>query len=67
MSRDRCLAESLKFTNKFIVKELNAQKRENKIHSFWTFDGRIFAKKETNSRKQFIKCVQDIDDLIHSY
>jgi hypothetical protein len=23
----------------------NTQKRDNKIHSFWTFDGRILAKK----------------------
>lgn len=61
------ITEDLTKTRQFIVKELNAQKRENKIHSFWTFDGRIFAKIEQNSRKQFIKCVQDIEDLIHSY
>jgi hypothetical protein len=41
-------------TRQFIVKELNTQKRDNKIHLFWTFDGRIFAKKDANGRKQLI-------------
>jgi hypothetical protein len=39
------ITEELTKTRQFIVKELNSQKRDNKIHSFWTFDGRIFAKK----------------------
>jgi hypothetical protein len=41
-------------------------KRDKKIHSFWTFDGRIFAKKDANGRKQLNKCVQDIAYLINS-
>jgi hypothetical protein len=60
------ITEDLTKTRQFIVKELNTQKRENKILSFWTFDGRIFAKKDANGRKQFIRCVQDIDNLINS-
>jgi hypothetical protein len=60
------ITEGLTKTRQFIVKKLNTQKRDNKIHSFWTFDGRIFAKKDANGRKQFIKCVQDIDNLINS-
>jgi hypothetical protein len=39
------ITEDLTKTRQFIVKELNTQKRDNKIHSFWTFDGRILAKK----------------------
>jgi hypothetical protein len=60
------ITEDLTKTRQFIVKELNTQKRDNKIHSFWTFDGRIFAKNNANGRKQLIKCVQDIDYLINS-
>jgi cell division protein FtsB len=60
------ITEDLTKTRQFIVKELNTQKRDKKIHSFWTFDGRIFAKKDANGRKQLIKCVQDIDYLINS-
>jgi hypothetical protein len=60
------ITEDLTKTRQFIVKELNTQKRDNKIHSFWTFDGRIFAKKDANGRKQLINCVQDIDYLINS-
>ena len=37
-----------------------------KDHYSGTFDGRIFAKKDANGRKQLIKCVQDIDYLINS-
>jgi hypothetical protein len=44
------ITEDLTKTRQFIVKEVNTQKRDNKIHSFWTFDGRIFAKKGS---KQF--------------
>ena len=39
------ITKDLTKTRQFIVKELNTQKRDNKIHSFWTFDGRIFAKR----------------------
>ena len=39
------ITEDVTKTRQFIVKELNTQKRDNKIHSFWTFDGRILAKK----------------------
>jgi hypothetical protein len=38
------ITEDVTKTRQFIVKELNTQKRDNKIHSFWTFDGRILAK-----------------------
>jgi hypothetical protein len=33
------ITKDLTKTRQFIVKELNTQKRDNKIHSFWTFDG----------------------------
>ena len=29
-----------------IIKELNTQKKAKTLNSFWTFDGRIFAKKD---------------------
>ena len=60
------ITEDMTKTRQFIVKELNTQKRDNKIHSLWTFDDRIFAKKDANGLKQLIKCVQDIDYLINS-
>jgi hypothetical protein len=38
-----------------IVKELNIARKAKKISSFWTFDGRIFAKVTQESGKQLIK------------
>jgi hypothetical protein len=42
----------------------STQKKAKRLNSFWTFDGRIFAKKTDDSRKTFIRCIQDINDLI---
>jgi hypothetical protein len=58
------ITEDLTKFRQSIIKELNAQKKAKKLNSFWTFDGRIFAKKTDDSRKTFIRCIQDINDLI---
>ena len=57
------ITEDLTKFRQSIIKELNTQKKAKKLNSFWTFDGRIFAKTD-DSRKTFIRCIQDINDLI---
>jgi hypothetical protein len=57
------ITEDLTKFRQSIIKELNTKKTK-KLNSFWTFDGRIFAKKTDDSRKTFIRCIQDINDLI---
>ena len=39
------ITEDLTKFRQSIIKELNTQKKTKKLNSFWTFDGRIFAKK----------------------
>ena len=56
--------EDLTKLRQSIIKELNTQKKPKKLNSFWTFDGHIFAKKTDDSRKTFIRCIQDINYLI---
>jgi hypothetical protein len=58
------ITEDLTKFRQSIIKELNTQKKAKRLNSFWTFDGRIFAKKTDDSRKTFIRCIQDINDLI---
>ena len=58
------ITEDLTKFRQSIIKELNTQKKAKKLNSFWTFDGRIFAKKTDDSRKTFIRCIQDFNDFI---
>ena len=60
------ITEDLTQLRQGIIKELNVQKKAKKVYSFWTFDGRIFAKKLENSTKSLIKSVDDIHTLIES-
>jgi hypothetical protein len=58
------ITEDLTKVRQSIIKEISTHKKPKKLNSFWTFDGRIFAKKTDDSRKTFIRCIQDINGLI---
>ena len=44
-----CMTEDLTSNNHSMVKQLLTMKKENKIDSFWTSDGRVYVKKESTS------------------
>ena len=58
------VTEDLTKHRQSIVKELNIARKTKKISSFWTFDGRIFAKVTQESSKQLIKNVDDVRHLV---
>ena len=60
------ITEDLTKFRQSLVKDLNIHKRQHKIHSFWTFDGRIFAKKLSTSNKVVIAGHRDISELLAS-
>lgn len=47
----------------FVTEGLTREKKTNKIHSFWTFDGRVFTKKKSGSDTTLINSFQDVEDL----
>ena len=57
------ITEDLTRVRQAIVKQLNERKKAKEIHSFWTFDGRIFAKKSEMSPKVLIKTLPQVNDL----
>ena len=46
-----------------IVQELPKAKKAKKVHSFWTNDGRIFAKLSERENKFMIRSLEDLRDL----
>jgi FtsZ-binding cell division protein ZapB len=58
------VTEDLTKHRQSIVKELNIARKAKKISSFWTFDGRIFAKVTQESGKQLIKNLDDVRHLV---
>jgi hypothetical protein len=46
--------------------KIQIARKERRIDSFWTNDGRIFLKKTSNSPKVMIKCVEDIYSTINN-
>jgi hypothetical protein len=44
-----------------LIKTLSKLKYEHKIHTYWTSDGRIFAKKTSEGRK---KIINNFDDIV---
>jgi seryl-tRNA synthetase len=58
------VTEDLSKHRQSIVKELNIARKAKKISSFWTFDGRIFAKVTQESGKQLIKNLDDVRHLV---
>jgi len=58
------ITEDLTRHRQYLVQKLNQARRSRLINSFWTRDGRIFAKKTESSSKSIINIEQDIDDLI---
>ena len=42
---------------------LSKLKYEHKMHAYWTSDGRIFAKKNSEGRKKIINNFDDIEEL----
>ena len=57
------ITEDLTQHRQSIIKELNKRKKAREIHAFWTFDGRIFAKKSEGSTKKLVKSIEDINEL----
>ncbi|CAC5426786.1 HSPA4 [Mytilus coruscus] len=57
------ITEDLTKTRQNLVKRLNARKKAKEIHSFWTFDGRTYAKKTQDSAKVMVKSIEEINNL----
>ncbi|VDI79603.1 Hypothetical predicted protein, partial [Mytilus galloprovincialis] len=58
------ITEDLTRDRQELIKRLNQlKKKHKKIHSFCTFDGRVFTKKNSGSDKILIKSFQDVEDL----
>lgn len=55
------ITEDLTRYRQNIVKKLSARKRARDIHSFWTYDGRVFAKKIHDGDKILIKTPDEVD------
>ena len=58
------IAEDLTSVNHSQVKNLLPLKKSTKIHSFWTSDGRIYAKKEEGSTPIRISPNDDVYDKL---
>lgn len=57
------ITEDLTRFRQGIVQELTKGKRAGKVHSFWTNDGRIFAKLSEKGRKFIIRSVNELHQL----
>ena len=55
------VSEDLTRSNYAIIKKLQPLKKTNKVHSFWTFNGRSFVKKAEASRPIRLDQVDDVD------
>lgn len=60
------ITENLTKYRSSLVLRLSKLKYEKSVDSYWTFDGRIYAKKTTSSPKMLIRNPYDIDDLLNS-
>ena len=58
------ITEDLTKHRQSIIKELSIQKKARKLHSFWTFDGRIFVRKTEAASKSLVKSVDDVHELV---
>lgn len=57
------ITEDLTRYRQSIIQELIKGKRANKVHSFWTSDGRIFAKFSERGSKYLIRSIDELHDL----
>ena len=57
------ITEDLTRVRQAIIRKLNDRKKAKEIYSFWTFDGRIFAKKAELSPKILVKSVQHASEI----
>ena len=57
------ITEDLTRYRQQIVQELSKAKKAKKVHSFWTNDGRIFAKLSERGSKFMIRSLEDLRDL----
>ncbi|KAK6190486.1 hypothetical protein SNE40_002348 [Patella caerulea] len=46
-----------------LMKRLNGLRKNNTIHSFWTYDGSIVVKRSESSKSETVRKLQDIYDL----
>jgi hypothetical protein len=60
-----CILSEFMGTRQYLVQKLNQARKSRLINSFWTRDGRIFAKKTESSSKTIINIEQDIEDYIN--
>ena len=60
------ITEDLTRYRQQLVSKIQIARKERRIDSFWTNDGRIFLKKTSNSPKVMIKCVEDIYATINN-
>ena len=58
------ISENLTQFRTGLVKRVARLKTDKQIEAYWTFDGRIFVKPTTESRKLIINCHDDISDLV---
>lgn len=54
------MTEDLTKRNHAIIQQLLSAKKADRIHSFWTIDGKIFMKHTDSSKPQHIRCKSDI-------
>ena len=57
------ITEDLTRYRQQIVQELSKAEKSKKVHSFWTNDGRIFAKLSERGNKFMIHSLEDLRDL----
>ncbi len=60
------ITENLTSYRNELVKELSNHKTKNDISAYWTYDGRIYAKKNERSNRKLIRNHGDIRELIAS-
>jgi CTP-dependent riboflavin kinase len=58
------LTEDMTKYRQGIVQELTKAKREGKVYSYWTNDGRIFVKCHERGRKQLIRSFNDLHRIV---
>ncbi|CAC5373650.1 unnamed protein product [Mytilus coruscus] len=60
------ITEDLTQYRQYLMKKLNDARKRHEIDSFWTMDGRIFAKKTPEATKKFIGGMEDLSELFFS-
>ncbi|CAC5370488.1 unnamed protein product [Mytilus coruscus] len=60
------ITEDLTQYRRYLMKKLNDARKRHEIDSFWTMDGRIFAKKTPEATKKFIGGMEDLSELFFS-